>query len=252
MSPHSRKLLWLAVWVTGFAVAMACLLLAFKHRAALDALQRDRLERVAGEIEEIVSRSLAIGMAFPEIATLPEALESAKTIETLVAAIDVIDADARVLYSTERERVRAAARPAWRAAMARAGERAWRASDGAEGAVGVAIRNAFGLTVGHVVVRYGLDTLTTSNRAFWHRLAAWGAAIAVVSAFIVFSMLRWVQGALDRRLARARAALGTPPPRPSRPGSLTGEASGARLAIEAAHRELDAAETAFAGKGNAT
>lgn len=244
MSAHSRKLLWLSVWVTGFAVAMACLLLVFKHRAALDALQRDRLERVADEIDATVSRSLAIGMPFAEIAVLPDVLDSQKSTEALVAGIDVVDAQSRVLYSTQRERVRGDVGAAWRAAIERAKDRQWHARDGGSAVVGGTLHNAFGLVVGHVLVRYELATLDESNREFAKKLAAWGAAIAVASALLVFSMLSWVQGVAERRLARARAALHAEPARPARPGSLTGEASAARLAIEAAHRELDAAEAA--------
>src|SRR5260221_6183876 len=84
---------------------MACLLLVFKHRAALDALQRDRLERVADEIDATVSRSLAIGMPFAEIAVLPDVLDSQKNTEALVAGIDVVDGPSRRLLSTQRERL---------------------------------------------------------------------------------------------------------------------------------------------------
>jgi hypothetical protein len=251
LSAHSRKLLWLSVWVTGFAVAMACLLLVFKHRAALDGLQRDRLERVADEIDATVSRSLAIGMPFTEIAVLPEVLDSQKSTEALVAGIDVADAEGRVLYSTRPERVRGDIGAAWRAAIARAKERQWHARDGDIAVVGGTLRNAFGLIVGHVLVRYELAALEKSSHEFAKRLAAWGAAIAAASALLVFLMLGWVQGVVERRLARARAALHAEPPRPARPGSLTGEASAARATIEAAHRELDAAEAAVA-KGVAT
>jgi hypothetical protein len=251
MSPNSRKLLWLSVWVTGFAVAMACMLLAFKHRSALDALQRDRLERVADEIEETVTRSLAIGMPFAQIAVLPDVLDSQKNTEALVAGIDVIDAEGRVLYSTQPERVRGAAGTAWLSAIARLKERQWHASDGDEAAVGMALRNAFGLAVGHVVVRYSLGPLEQSNREFVRHLAAWGAAIAAASTLLVFAMLSWVLGVVERRLARARAALSAASERTTLPGSLSGEATAARLAIEAANRELDIAEAAMAARGPA-
>jgi hypothetical protein len=249
--PHWRQLLWLAVWVTGFAVAMACLLLAFKHRAALDSLQRDRLERVADEIERIVARNLAIGIAFGQIETLPDVLDSQKNAESLVAAIDVIDSEGSILYSTERSRVRNAERPAWLAAISHAKDRPWHATDGPDAAVGVAIRNAFGLGVGQVVVRYGLEPLDQSNRAFSRRLAAWGAGIAVASALLIFAILVAIQSGVERRLARARAALNAEPEDPPRPGSITAEASAARLAIEDANRELDAAEASLAARGAA-
>jgi len=156
-----------------------------------------------------------------------------------------------VLYSTQRERVRGDVGAAWRAAIARSKDREWHASSGSDAAVGVPIRNAFGLVVGQVVVRYGLDALETSNRAFSRHLAAWGALIAAASALLLFAVLRWVQGTLEQRLTRARAALHAAPPQPARPGSLTGEASEARLAIEAANRELDAAEAGLAARGSA-
>jgi hypothetical protein len=250
LSAHTRKLLWLAAWVMGFAIAMACMLLTFKHRAALEALQRDRLERVSEEIAAVVTRNLAVGLALPEIASLPDFLDSQKSTEDLVKAIDVVDAEGRVLYSTQRKG--ASAETSWRSTIALSKDRPWHASEGIEAAVGEPIRNAFGMVVGHVVVRYSLESLDTANRNFARHLAAWGAAIAVASTLLVFSLLWWERRVLEGQLARARVALRAAPSQPPDPESLIAEATAARLAIEDAGRELDIAQARLVAEGRAT
>ena len=244
MGDTSRKLLWLSLWVTGFAVAMACLLLAFKHRSALDGVQRDRLQLIASGLEDIVARNLAFGLAFGEIATLPDVLDSQKSTDDLVAAIDISDASGRIVYSTDRKRVGQPIEAPWRNAMSHATGETWHSAHDGEAAVGAVVRNAFRLSIGHVVVRYRTEALANANLAFAKRLAIWGAAIAVGFALLLFALLSWIQAALELRLARLRAVLEGFPAAPPRPGSFSAEVAAARASIDEANRALDAAEAA--------
>jgi len=240
----TRSQLWLSAWVIGFSVAMACLLLGFKHRAALDGLQRARLLLVAVETREVVERNLTFGISFTDIATLPDVLASTRSAEPLIAGIDVVDANGYAIYSTDRTRRGHPIEFEWREAMRHAGGEPWNARDGAEAVQAAPIRNAFGLTLGHAVVRYRLDALDHASEQFVRYIALYGLAVAFAGALALFLMLRWVQGRLERRLARLRGAF-EGGAAGERAGSLSAEAAQARAKIDDARRALEAAEAAL-------
>jgi hypothetical protein len=240
----TRSQLWLSAWVIAFSVAMACLLLGFKHRAALDGLQRARLLLVATETREVVERNLTFGISFTDIATLPDVLASTRSTEALIAGIDVVDADGKAVYSTDPPRRGHYIEMEWREAMRRAGGEPWHARDGAEAVQAAPIRNAFGLTLGHAIVRYRLDALDQASRQFVRYLALYGLAVAVAGTLALFLMLRWVQMRLERRLVRLRGAFESGMP-DARAGSLAAEAAEARAKIDEARHALEAAEAAL-------
>ncbi|QJR16576.1 hypothetical protein [Usitatibacter palustris] len=245
MNETSRKLLWLSLWVTAFAVAMACLLLAFKHRAALDGVQRDRLQLIARGLEEIVERNLAFGLAFAEITTLPDVIDSQKSTDDLVAAIEITDPAGKIVYATERKRVGYSMEAAWTNAMGRVGKaQSWHAWSEGEAAVGSVIRNSFGLAIGHVIVRYRTEALANANLAFARKLALWGAAITVAFTLLLFALLSWVQAALELRVARLRSIFEGYAATPPRPGTFGAEVADARESIAEANKALDALEAA--------
>jgi len=245
----TRSQLWLSAWVIGFSVAMACLLLGFKHRAALDGLQRARLLLVATETREVVERNLTFGIAFTDIATLPDVLASTRNTEPLIAGIDVVDGGGKVIYSTDPPRRGHPMEMEWRDAMhhAAAGE-PWHARDGADAVQAAPVRNAFGLTLGHAVVRYRLDALNKASAQFVRYLALYGLAVAAGGTLALFLMLRWVQARLERRLARLNAAFESGVAEP-RPGSLALEAASARARVDDARHALEAAEQALDAAG---
>jgi hypothetical protein len=241
----SRKLLWLSFWVTAFAVAMACLLLAFKHRASLDGVQRDRLQLIARGLEDIVERNLVFGFAFADITTLPDVIDSQKSTDALVAAIDVSDLAGKIAYSSDRKRVGTTMESAWTNAMGRAGKaNAWHAWGDGEAAVASVVRNSFGLAIGHVVVRYKTEALANANLAFAKRLALWGAGITVAFSLLLFALLSWVHAALELRIARLRSVFEGYAASPPRPGTFGAEVADAREAIAEANKTLDALEAA--------
>lgn len=245
MSETSRKLLWLSFWVTAFAVGMACLLLAFKHRAALDGVQRDRLELIANGLEQIVARNLAFGLAFSEIATLPDVIDSQKSTDALVAAIDISDPVGRIIYATDRKRVGQLMEPAWVNAMGHVGKAPeWHASADGEAVVGSVIRNSFGLAIGHVMVRYRTEALSSANLAFAKRLALWGAGITLAFSLLLFALLSWIHAALELRLARLRSVFEGYAASPPKPGTFSAEVAAARDAMVEANAALDRLEAA--------
>ena len=240
----TRSQLWLSAWVIGFSVAMACLLLGFKHRAALDGLQRARLLLVATETREVVERNLTFGISFTDIATLPDVLASTRSTEPLIAGIDVTDADGKAIYSTDPTRRGHYIEMEWRDVMRRAGGEPWHARDGADAVQAAPIRNAFGLTLGHAVVRYRLDALNKASAQFVRNLALDGLAVAVGGTLALFLMLRWVQSRLERRLARMYGAFENGAP-DARPGSFRAEAAQARAKLDDARHALEAAEASL-------
>jgi hypothetical protein len=242
VSENSRQNLWLAAWVIGFAVAMSCMLLAFKHRAAFDSLQRERLHLVAAGIDETIERNLTFGMGFGGIEALPEVLAAARRSDSLIDSIDVIDATGTIAYSTDAVRKGRRVDGAVRDSMNRAKGDAWHAVEGSDAAEASVVRNAFGLTLGHVVVRYRLDGLIEASRAFTRRLAAWGLAIAILGTGVLFFLLRLLHDRLELRLALIRRAFAGRSYGELRPGSLRFEAAAARAKIDEAHRLLLAAE----------
>jgi len=249
LTETTRSHLWLSAWVIGFSVAMACLLLGFKHHAALDGLQRARLLLVATETREVVERNLTFGIAFTDIATLPDVLVSTRSTEPLIAGIDVVDESGRAIYSTDPARRGHMIEMEWREAMRHAAGEPWHASEGPEAVQAAPIRNSFGLTLGHAVVRYRLDALNKASAQFVRYLALYGLAVAVAGTLVLTFMLYWIQARLERRLARLHAAFDGRLADP-RPGSLAAEAAAARARIDDARHALEAAERAL-GEGGA-
>ena len=181
MTGGARSQLWVAAGVVGFAVAMACLLLGFKHRAALDGLQRARVALVAGELRDVVERNLGFGMAFGEIATLPDVLVSTRNTDELITGIDVLDPAGKAVYSTDAAR---------RGLVP--------GHPGNEASSEAAVRNPFGVALGRVAVRYRMDRLEAASAAFARFIAARGLAVAVLGTLVLFAALR----AIHARFAR--------------------------------------------------
>ena len=207
MKESSRQNLWLAAWVVGFAVAMSCLLLVFKHRATFDALQRDRLRVVASGIDGMVERSFTFGIAFDDIAALPALLDSQKSTDDLIVGIDVADAAGNIAYSTEPSRREHPVEDYLRAAIDSVKGERWSARAENRGAEGTVVRNAFGLPLGYVIVRYTFDRLDEANAQFARRLVPRGVLIALAGTLMLFAILEVLHARLERRIARVRGAL---------------------------------------------
>src|SRR5262252_7264447 len=141
MQSTRRRLIVVAVMVCGFAVGMAGLLNYFKYRAAADRILTDRLVVTGRLVENSIQSSLALGLQFAEIGTLPGIL-----------GIDIFDTEGKMLYSTDRLRATRPVPPAWTAAAQLAGDADWRAEEGHEGAAGISLKNNFDLRIGYLAL----------------------------------------------------------------------------------------------------
>jgi hypothetical protein len=207
MESTKRRLIVVAVVVCGFAVGMAGLLNYFKYRAAADRILTDRLVVTGRLVENSIQSSLALGLQFAEIGTLPGMLDRERATDDLILGIDIFDIDGKMLYSTDRLR---AARPvpaAWIVAAKAAGSGDWRAEEGREAAAGIGIKNNFDLTIGYLALRYSIDRVQETNHTVATELAALALAIFVFAATLSSLALLWVMRGLGRNVQAVEQAL---------------------------------------------
>lgn len=187
MESTRRRLIIVAVVVCGFAVGMAGLLNYFKYRAAADRILTDRLVVTGRSVENSIQSSLALGLQFAEIGTLPGMLDRERATDDLILGIDIFDTEGRMLYSTDRLRATRPVPPAWVAAAKAAGNADWRAEAGKEAAAGIGIKNNFNLTIGYMALRYSVDRVREDANAVATELAA--VALAIFAGAATFSSL---------------------------------------------------------------
>jgi hypothetical protein len=201
-------LIIVAVAVCGFAVGMAGLLNYYKYRAAADRILTDRLVVTARAVENSIQSSLALGLQFAEIGTLPGMLERERATDDLILGIDIFDTEGRMLYSTDRLR---AARPvpyAWITAAKSAAGADWRAEESREAAAGIAVKNNFNLTIGYLAMRYSIDRVQEEANAVAAELAATALVIFAAAACLSSLALLRVMRRLERNLQAVEHALG--------------------------------------------
>jgi hypothetical protein len=198
MESTRRRLIVVAVVVCGFAVGMAGLLNYFKYRAAADRILTERLVVTGRSVENSIQSSLALGLQFAEIGTLPGMLDRERATDDLILGIDIFDTEGRMLYSTDRLRATRPVPHAWIAAAQAAKDADWRAEAGKEAAAGIAVKNNFNLTIGYLALRYSLDRVAEENNAVAAELAAIAFAIflgaAAVSSLALLAVMRRLGG----------------------------------------------------------
>jgi hypothetical protein len=208
MQSTRRRLIVVAVMVCGFAVGMAGLLNYFKYRAAADRILTDRLVVTGRLVENSIQSSLALGLQFAEIGTLPGMLDRERATDDLILGIDIFDTEGRMLYSTDRLRATRPVPPAWIAAAKAAGNADWRAEDGHEAAAGIAIKNNFDLKIGYLALRYSIDRVREADNAVAAELAGVALAIFLGAATLSSLALLWVMNRLGRNLNAVEQGLG--------------------------------------------
>ena len=139
-----------AVVVCGFAVGMAGLLNYFKYRSTANGVVAERLTVTGKSVETSIQSSLALGLHFSDIGTLPGTLERERATDDLIQGIDVFDVDGKMLYSTDRLRSGRPAPQTWMNAVHKSGGGDWLVDADGEAAAGISIKNNFGLTIGHL------------------------------------------------------------------------------------------------------
>lgn len=207
MHSTRRRLIVVAVVVCGFAVGMAGLLNYFKYRAAADRILTERLVVTGRSVENSIQSSLALGLQFAEIGTLPGMLDRERATDNLILGIDIFDVDGKMLYSTDRLRAQRPVPGEWIAAAKAAGNADWRAESGREGAAGIALQNNFDLKIGYLALRYSVERVQQEASAVAAELAATALAIFIGAATFSSLALLSVMRRLDRNVQAVENAL---------------------------------------------
>jgi hypothetical protein len=215
MARTKPQLILVAVLVCLFAVGMAGLLNFFKYRSNAERIMKERLVVTGTSIENSIQSSLALGLQFSDLGTLPGTLERERATDDLILSIEVFDTEGKPLYSTDRLRVTRTVSEAWLAAARQANGQDWFVKDGTESAAGIAIQNSFGLVIGYLALRYSEQQMADSTKAVARQLALSAFVVFIVAAVLASLALVSVMGRLARDFAAVEAALRTREMRPS-------------------------------------
>lgn len=207
MESTERRMIAVAALVCGFAVGMAGMLNYFKYRSTAQRLAKERLLVTGRGIESGIQQSLALGLQFSDIGTLPGTLERERTTDDLIQSIDIFSMEGNLLYSTDRLRVSRPVPAVWRQAADKAKTNDWFVEAGDESAAGMSIENNFGLTVGHVALRYSTEHLDQSTHAVGRQLAVASVIIFLLSSSLASLAVLCVMRRLKRDVCQAEAAL---------------------------------------------
>ena len=205
-----------AVLVCLFAIGMAGLLNFFKYRSNAERIFKERLVVTGNAIENSIQSSLELGLQFADIGTLPGTMERERSTDEMILSIDVFDAEGKLLYSTDRLRATRPVPATWLAAARQANGADWFVKDGTESAASNAIKNNFGVLVGHVALRYSEEQLRATTNAVARELALSAFGVFVVAATLASLALLAVMNRLSRQIDVVEAALRSGDPlRPS-------------------------------------
>jgi hypothetical protein len=206
-----------AVVVCGFAVGMAGLLNYFKYRSTSSRLVTERLVVTGRSVENSIQSSLALGLQFSDIGTLPGILDREQATDSLIQGIDVFDTDGKLMYSTDRLRASRPVPQAWLVAARKAatpgsgaavGTNAeWLVEDGDETAAGISVQNNFGLTIGYLALRFSGDRVRDDTYAVAREIALSSLVVFLVAAGLSSVALLAVMRRLGSDVGRVEAAL---------------------------------------------
>jgi hypothetical protein len=171
MTRMRLQMVLVAVLVCLFASGMSGMLNFFKYRANAERVVLDRLEVTGHGIESSIRASLALGMQFADIGTLPEKLSRELEQDELTRTIQVFDVHGQSLYSTDSLRGARGVHDAWRRAAENAGGSVWRIKDGVNSAVGIPVKTQFGLVLGHLALRYNDEDVQRPIAAVGRQIA---------------------------------------------------------------------------------
>lgn len=184
------RFIGVALLVCLFAIGMATFLNYFKYKSTLRQIVNTRLLVIGLGIENSIQSSLALGLNFAEIGTLQGLIEREKVADRLISAISVFDTGGRVLYSTQSDRVGQAVPANWLGAATRTTSRDWFVEEPDEFTAGLALKNNFDLTVGHLVIRYARGYVDRNVSAMGVQLATISAiAFACVVLLVPLALL---------------------------------------------------------------
>jgi hypothetical protein len=207
MDSTSSRMIGVAITVCAFAVGMAGLLNYFKYRSTASQLVSERLAVTGKSVENAIQSSLALGLQFSDIGTLPGTLDREQATDSLILGIDIFDSDGKRLYSTDSMLATAPVPAAWMAATRKSGGRTWLVTEGNEAAAGMAVNNNFGLVIGHLAIRYSGDRVREAEWAVGQRIALASLGVFVVAAALSSLALLTVMRRLEADVRKVEAAL---------------------------------------------
>jgi hypothetical protein len=207
MKTTKPQMILVAVLVCLFAVGMAGFLNFFKYRHNAERILHERLVVTGNAIETNIQSSMALGLQFSDLGTLPGTLERERATDDIILSIEVFDPDGKPLYSTDRLRATRNVPGAWLTAARMASGHDWFVRNGSESAAGIPIQNNFGLTIGYVALRYSEDQVSDSHNAVARELMVSTIAVFLVAATLASLALLWVMQRLSRELDAVEAAL---------------------------------------------
>jgi hypothetical protein len=209
MGSTRERLVAVAIMVCLFAVGMATFLNYFKYRATADRIVKDRLVVIGRSIENSIQASLAVGMSFADLDTLTSLIERERSTDDVILGIHVFDTIGKSLYSTDRMRANRKIPEPWIAAAQRAGDADWAVDHDSEAAVGISIKNNFGLTVGYLAVRYARAEVSRAAHKVGRDLLLVAILIFILTAALTALALLFVMQWLQRDIAAIEVALAT-------------------------------------------
>lgn len=196
-----------AILVCLFAVGMAGLLNFFKYRSNAERIIKERLVVTGSSIENSIQSSLALGMQFADLGTLPGTLERERATDDLILSIEVFDLEGLPLYSTDRLRAARSVPKAWLEAARLAGGKDWFVKRGTESAAGIAIQNSFGLVLGYLALRYSDEQVKASTSVVAGELALTTLGVFVAAAVLASFALVMTMGRVARDFESVEAAV---------------------------------------------
>jgi hypothetical protein len=188
------RFITVALVVSFFAVGMAAFLNYFKYKSTIGGIVKSRVLVVGRSIENSIQASLALGLQFTELATLPSQMEREKASDKLIQGIDVFDDTGQIIYSTDAARVGQRVQRTWTESAARSKSTEWSAESQDDYVAGISLKNNFDLTVGYLALRYSRDYVDRAASAAARQitLAALGAfaGIALIAPLALIVVIR--------------------------------------------------------------
>jgi hypothetical protein len=188
------RFITVALVVSFFAVGMAAFLNYFKYKSTIGGIVKSRVLVVGRSIENSIQASLALGLQFTELATLPSQMEREKASDKLIQGIDVFDDTGQIIYSTDAARVGQRVQRSWTEAAARSKTTEWTGEGVDDYVAGISLKNNFDLTVGYLALRYSRDYVDRAASAAARQitLAALGAfaGIALIAPLALIVVIR--------------------------------------------------------------
>lgn len=188
------RFITVALVVSFFAVGMAAFLNYFKYKSTIGGIVKSRVLVVGRSIENSIQASLALGLQFTELATLPSQMEREKASDKLIQGIDVFDDTGQIIYSTDTARVGQRVLRSWTESAGRSKTSEWSAESTDDYVAGISLKNNFDLTVGYLALRYSRDYVDRAASAAARQitLAALGAfaGIALVAPLALIVVIR--------------------------------------------------------------